>query len=89
MLLEPVGQKTVTNSFTSVITTIQVALIYNIDRIGLKYLTAKESNACSCVMGKVTVYITRVATVREKVLENEKCSRSGKSQGISFSVREI
>ena len=31
----------------------------------------------------------RVATVRENVLENEKCSRSGKSQGISFSVREI
>ena len=33
--------------------------------------------------------ITRVATVREKVLENEKISRSGKSQGITFSVREI
>ena len=33
--------------------------------------------------------LDRVATVREKVLENEKCSRSGKSQGISFSVREI
>ena len=31
----------------------------------------------------------RVATVREKVLENEKFSRSGKSQGIIFSVREI
>ena len=31
----------------------------------------------------------RVAMVREKVLENEKCSRSGKSRGISFSVREI
>ena len=31
----------------------------------------------------------RVATVREKVLENEKFSRSGKSQGITFSVREI
>ena len=33
----------------------------------------------------------RVATVREKVLENEneKFSRSGKSQGNSFSVREI
>ena len=31
----------------------------------------------------------RVATVREKVLENEKISRSGKSQGIIFSVREI
>ena len=30
----------------------------------------------------------RVATVREKMLENEKCSRSGKSQGISFSVME-
>ena len=33
--------------------------------------------------------IYRVATVREKVLENEKFSRSGKSQGITFSVREI
>ena len=33
--------------------------------------------------------INRVATVREKVLENEKFSRSGKSQGITFSVREI
>ena len=31
----------------------------------------------------------RVATVREKVLEIEKISRSGKSQGITFSVREI
>ena len=30
----------------------------------------------------------RVATVREKILENEFFSRSGKSQGISFSVRE-
>ena len=35
------------------------------------------------------VYKNRVATVREKVLENEKISRSGKSQGITFSVREI
>ena len=31
----------------------------------------------------------RVATISEKVLENEKFSRSGKSQGITFSVREI
>ena len=31
----------------------------------------------------------RIATVREKSLENEKFSRSGKSQGISVSVREI
>ena len=31
----------------------------------------------------------RVATVREKVLENENFSRSGKSQGITFSVWEI
>ena len=31
----------------------------------------------------------RVAMVREKVLENEKCSRSVKSQGISFLVREM
>ena len=27
--------------------------------------------------------------VREKVMDNEKISRSGKSQGITFSVREI
>ena len=33
--------------------------------------------------------VIRVATVREKVLENEKYTRSGKSQGTSFSVREI
>ena len=33
--------------------------------------------------------LDRVATVREKVLENEKISRSGKSQGITFSVMEI
>ena len=33
--------------------------------------------------------LSRVATVREKVLENEKFSRSGKSQGKTFSVREI
>ena len=38
---------------------------------------------------KQTKMIGRVATVREKVLENEKNSRSGKSQGITFSVREI
>ena len=31
----------------------------------------------------------RVATVREKGLENEIFSRSGKSQGISILVREI
>ena len=30
-----------------------------------------------------------IRVVAKKVLENEKCSRSGKSQGISFSVREI
>ena len=33
--------------------------------------------------------IPRVAMVREKVLENEKISRSGKSQGITFSVWKI
>ena len=32
---------------------------------------------------------SRVATVREKCLENEIFSRSGKSQGISILVREI
>ena len=33
--------------------------------------------------------IYRVATIREKSLENEFFSRSGKSQGISILVREI
>ena len=32
---------------------------------------------------------SRVAMVREEVLENEKNSRSGKSQEVTFSVREI
>ena len=31
----------------------------------------------------------RVDTVREKYLENEICSRSGKSQGILWMAREI
>ena len=33
--------------------------------------------------------VNRAATVRKKVLENEKFSRSEKSQGITFSVSEI
>ena len=33
--------------------------------------------------------VNRAATVREKVLENEKFSRSEKSQGVTFSVSEI
>ena len=37
--------------------------------------------------GKIKYY--RVATVRENILENEQISRSRKSQGIAFSVREI
>ena len=35
------------------------------------------------------INVIRVATVREKSLENEFFSRSGKSQGISILVREI
>ena len=34
----------------------------------------------------IWLFFFRVATVREKVLENENFSRSGKSQGITFSV---
>ena len=34
-------------------------------------------------------FFCRVATVSEKSLENEKNSRSGKSQGISLLVSEI
>ena len=40
-------------------------------------------------VGTINMRINRVATVREKVLENKKIARSGKSQGITFSVREI
>ena len=52
---------------------------------------AKSYTNCSghlTKMAAMPIYY-RVATVREKVLENEKFSRSGKSQGITFSVREI
>ena len=35
------------------------------------------------------MYPYRVATVREKYLENEIVSQSGKSQGILWKVREI
>ena len=35
------------------------------------------------------VHSIRVATFREKSLENENLSRSGKSKGISFSLREV
>ena len=37
----------------------------------------------------VTIPVSRVATVREKYLEIEFFSRSGKSQGIMWMVREI
>ena len=39
--------------------------------------------------GKKYQPMVRVATVREKYLENEIFSRSGKSQGILWMVREI
>ena len=35
------------------------------------------------------LYTIRVATVREKYLENEMFSRSGKSKGILWMAREI
>ena len=38
---------------------------------------------------RIRVATVKVAMVREKILENEFFSRSGKSQAISFSVREI
>ena len=37
----------------------------------------------------IIALVPRVATVREKYLENEIFSRSGKSQGILWMVREI
>ena len=40
-------------------------------------------------IGTLYFITSRVATFREKSLENEIFSRSGKSQGISFLVREI
>ena len=41
---------------------------------------------CSGISG---VNFGRVVTVREKCLENENFSRSGKSQGMLWMVREI
>ena len=49
----------------------------------------KNKSFSNCTKKVEARYLSRVATVREIVLENEKCSRSGKSQGISFSVMEI
>ena len=49
-----------------------------------KFATLQQENAIHKFKG-----LYRLAMVREKVLENEKFSRSGKSQGITFSVREI
>ena len=37
----------------------------------------------------IVLYMCRVATVREKYLENEFFFRSGKSQGILWMAREI
>ena len=54
----------------------------------LEHLSAKNIRS-RCFVGPALGRNSRVATVREKVLENEKFSRSGKSQGITFSVREI
>ena len=49
----------------------------------------KRDMFCICNSGVANYQSHKVATVRENILENEKISRSGKSQGISFSVREI
>ena len=58
----------------------------------LKMQNAQFKTYCINMYGKIhqnpSEYY-RVATVRENILENKKNSRSGKSQGISFSVREI
>ena len=55
------------------------------DFLGPKMKSVILKQACSGFFQK----IGRVATVREKSLENETFSRSGKSQGISILVREI
>ena len=56
---------------------------------GYVYIKGSCEHICCRYSKEPSQIGRRVATVREKVLENEKCSRSGKSQGISFSVREI
>ena len=55
--------------------------------LSLKFIVPLGPDSMDSNLTIVDCY--RVATVREKVLENEKNSRSGKSQGITFSVREI
>ena len=56
-------------------------------------LVRNPEDRFSCDEAHIAVFgyivgILRVATVREKSLENEIFSRSGKSQGISILVRE-
>ena len=58
------------------------------------FKTAKEDNSVvfhssHLYMNACIVLLNRVATVREKCLENEIFSRSGKSQGILLLAREI
>ena len=49
----------------------------------------RQMVAYCCMNVAQKAHALRVATVREKSLENEIFSRSGKNQGISLSVREI
>ena len=51
---------------------------------------AREKSGAVSVANILTLFIPiRVATVREKILKNEKFSRSGKSQRSSILVSEI
>ena len=63
----------------------------SLNNVGLKILLRQgiSEPVFSVDCPDIHLSSVRVATVREKDLENEKCSRSGKSPGISFSVREI
>ena len=68
--------------------------IYEVAGLYLYVAEKKALISCSALricfhICKEQVFSCRVATVREKSLENEIFSRSGKSQGISILVREI
>ena len=75
---------------------------HNIKKLSLNFLQKKKKKKKQIISGALKMALalmhlwkcfkiqqTRVATVREKYLENEIFSRSGKSQGILWMIREV
>ena len=56
--------------------------------ISVVYISSCDDTNSLCGPVLARLYICRVATVREKYLENDFFSRSGKSQGILWMARQ-